>query len=186
MTAWLLLLLLQAGPDDTSARQTATVASSTEHDTPILPIVSLAPGTDVSLELLDTLSTRITQKGETFDLRVTEDVVADGWVLIPADTMAVGEVARSEAKDAFGKSGKLEARILYLRLPDRSLRLTGYLRLKGQGQTTETVLAAIAGGTLAFAVTGKSAVLDAGTFLVATTDRTVSLRAVGRADRALQ
>lgn len=186
MTAWLILLLLQPGPDDTSDAPPATVVASTEHGAPTLPIVSLAPGTDVSLELLDTLSTKITQKGETFDLRVTEDVVVDGWVLIPAGTMAVGEVTRSEAKDAFGKSGKLEARILYLRLPDRSLRLTGHLGRKGQGQTTETVLAAIAGGTLAFAVTGKSAVLDAGTLLVATTDRAISLRAIGRLDGAPQ
>lgn len=181
MTLWAILMLAQIAPADTPPDDAVTVSAgavSTKEDIAPLPEVRLGTGAVISLELLDTLSTKITQKGETFDLRVTEDVVADGWVVIPAGTMAVGEVTRSEAKGAFGKSGKLEARILYLRLDDRSLRLTGFLGRKGQGQTTETVLAAIAGGTLAFAVTGRSAVLEAGTQLVATTDRPVMLKPV--------
>lgn len=142
--------------------------------------VILPQGTAIQLRLLDRLSTRITQKGETFDLKVIEDVVADGAIVIPAGTLAVGEVTRSDAKGAFGKSGKLEARILYLKLGGRSLRVSGTLSVAGEGGTTETVLTALAAGTLAFAVTGKSAVLEPGTELFVHTDRLIVVRGVER------
>lgn len=133
-------------------------------------------GTAIQLRLLDRLSTQITLKGETFDLEVIEDVALGAEVVIPAGTLAVGEVTRSNAKGAFGKSGKLEARILYLKLAGRSLRVSGTLSVAGEIRTTETVLTALAAGTLAFAVTGKSAVLEPGTELLTHTDRPFAVR----------
>lgn len=142
--------------------------------------VILPQGTAIQLRLMDRLSTKITQKGETFDLEVIEDVVVDGTTIVPAGTLAVGEVTRSDAKGPFGKSGKLEARILYLKFGGRPLRVSGTLSVAGDGGTTETVLTALAAGTLAFAVTGKSAVLEPGTELFVHTDRPISVRAVQR------
>lgn len=138
--------------------------------------VGLRDGTQVRLRLLDELSTRFEQKGQTFELEVIEDVRSEGWLLIPAGSRVVGEVTRSDAKGAFGKSGKLEARILYLKLDGRSVRLSESLGAAGKGGTTGTVLSAIAAGTLAFVVTGKTAVIEVGTELVATIDRPISLR----------
>lgn len=172
--------------------------SAVHAEQPVLPSVGVAPieaqaipspshgevilpqGTAIQLRLLDRLSTKITQKGETFDLEVIEDVVAEGAIIVPAGTLAVGEVTRSDAKGAFGKSGKLEARILYLKFGGRPLRVSGSLSVAGEGGTTETVLTALAAGTLAFAVTGKSAVLEPGTELFVHTDRPIVVRGVQR------
>ena len=170
------------------------VQLAAQADEPVAPSVEVAPveaqaipppspdeivlpqGTAIHLRLLDRLSTKITQKGETFDLEVIDDVITNGIVVIPAGTHALGEVTRSDAKGAFGKSGKLEARILYLKLAGRPLRVSGVLSVAGQGGTTETVLTALAAGTMAFAVTGKSAVLEPGTQLFVYTDRPIAVR----------
>lgn len=180
MTDLMLALLMMQG-----AGQVVETVSPSVNDAPIAAQASpstlqgeimVPQGTAIPLRLLDRLSTKITQKGETFDLEVLEDVVMGAEVVIPAGTLAVGEVTRSDAKGAFGKSGKLEARILYLKLAGRSLRVSGTLSVAGEGRTTETVLTALAAGTLAFAVTGKSAVLEPGTELLTHTDRPFAVR----------
>jgi hypothetical protein len=132
-------------------------------------------GTEVSLILLDDLSSKTSPKGTPFDLEVAEEVVKDGQVLIPAGTRAVGEVTRSDPKGAFGKSGKLEAAIMYIVLDGKPVRMSGRLGAAGEGGTTETVLTAVAAGLLAFAVTGKSATIPKGTRLRAFLNRTVRI-----------
>lgn len=180
MELLLAFLVLQALP----ATEENDLVSSQEAPVMAKPMPSsssrgimIPQGTPIRVELKDRLSTKITQKGETFDLEVIEDIKVDGMMVIPAGTLAVGEVSRSDAKGAFGKSGKLEARILYVKLKGRTVRVSGTLAVAGQGGTTETVLTAIAAGTLAFAVTGKSAVLEPGTELFVHTERPVFIGA---------
>ena len=132
-------------------------------------------GTEVSLILLDDLSTKTSPKGTPFDLEVAEDVVKDGHVLIPAGTRAVGEVTRSDPKGAFGESGKIEAAIMYMVLGGKPVRMSGRLSAAGKGGTTETVLTAVAAGLMACAVTGKSATIPKGTQLRAYLDRNVTI-----------
>lgn len=137
--------------------------------------LTLQIGTRIPLRLLDELSTKRTPRGQTFRLEVAEDIVVSGQLVIPAGTIAVGEVTRSDAKGAFGKSGKLEARVLYLEMSGRTVRMSGMLGAAGQGGTTETVLTAVAAGLFAFAITGKSAVIPVGTPLAASLDRSIQL-----------
>lgn len=153
-----------------------------EQAPPDLPTEAVEPteqtlqiGSQVSFKLLDELSTKRSPRGQTFRLEVTEDVKIKGQLVIPSGTIAVGEVTRSDAKGAFGKSGKLEARVLYLEVSGRTVRMTGILSAAGKGGTTETVLTAIAAGTLAFAITGKTAIIPKGTALDASLDRSVKL-----------
>lgn len=173
---------LEVRPASTEAVNAEELDSGPETtQTPLPDGIRLQIGSPVHLRLIEELSSKVTRKGDTFALEVTKDVSAEGFVVIPAGTQAVGEVTRAETKGAFGKSGKLEARILYLKLDGRTVRLTGALGVAGEGGTTETVLTAIAIGALAFVVTGKSAVLPAGTELVAITDRSVELPPAGQA-----
>lgn len=165
------LLLAAAMASTQSLAQTAPMPST---ETPTSALL-LQVGTDIRLRLLDELSTRRTPRGTPFQLEVAEDILVDGQVAIPEGTMAVGEVTRSEPKGAFGKSGKLEARVLYLVVDGRPVRMSGQLSAEGEGGTTETVLTALAAGTLAFVITGKSAALPTGRILVASLDRELVL-----------
>lgn len=154
---------------------TPAFAQSQQPTLDVPSTATLQIGTEVPLMLLDELSSKRTQKGASFHLEVSENVVANGVLVIPAGTQAVGEVTRSDPKGAFGKSGKLEARVLYMMLDDKPVRLSGTLNAHGKGATAETVLTAAAVGALAWIVTGKSAVLPKGAKLIALLDKPVTV-----------
>lgn len=137
--------------------------------------LTIPVGTVIQLRSLSELSTKKNRKGDTFEMAVSEEVVIDGRVAIPEGTIAVGQLTRSDPKGAFGESGKLEARVLYVKLPQGTVRLSGRLGAAGEGGTAATVVTAVLVGTLAFAVTGKSAVIPEGASLVASTDRSVTI-----------
>lgn len=129
--------------------------------------VRLPTGTVIPLILRQALSTKTNVKGDLFDMSVAHDVSAMGRVVIPAGTRAVGEITRCEKKGAFGRSGKIEARVLYVVIGDRTIRTSGALSARGQGAAAETVLATVAVGALSFIVTGRSAAIAAGSPLQA-------------------
>lgn len=168
------LATLQAGP-----------AVPTTPETPLILSVRVQIGTEIRLRLLDQLSTARTPRGTTFRLEVAEDVRVNNMVAIKSGTLAVGEVTRSEPKGAFGASGKLEARVLYLMIDGRPVRLSGHLNAQGKSGTTGTVLTAIAAGSLAFVVTGKTAVLLPGQILSAWLERDLLLVGDSSADDQL-
>lgn len=134
-------------------------------------------GTEIPLVTSTALSSKTSAKGDVFDLSVAENVAIAGHVLIPKGTRAVGELIRAEQRDMFGASGKLEARLLYIVLNGESLRLEGRLviagrqEIKGKSGTAATVGAIVAAGSLGFIVTGKSAVIPAGTMITGVVER---------------
>jgi len=123
----------------------------------------LPEGTEVPLRTLQELSSQKNRVGDRFDLEVMQDVQLHGRTVIPAGTKAVGEVTRVVKKGMFGKSGKLDTRVLYVKLGDRQLRVRGTKDDKGASGTAATVATLLFVWPAAFFVTGKSAILPPGT-----------------------
>lgn len=123
----------------------------------------LPAGTEISLRTLQELSSKKNRVGDRFDLEVTQDIELNGRAVIPAGTKAIGEVTRVVKKGMFGKSGKLDTRIVYVKLGDHQLRVRGSKDDKGSGGTAATVATLLFVWPAAFFVTGKSAVLPPGT-----------------------
>ncbi len=172
MTALLLVIAAiasgtQAEPEAAVAPPSPAVAETSPAAAPASARPQIPDGTLVLLTLSETLSSKRHVKGDLFRLAISEDLTVNGVVVLPKGTPVVGEITRAETKAAFGVSGKLEARALYAELPDGTLRLSGRIGSRGEGGTTETALAFVAIGTIAFVVTGKSAEIPAGTELVA-------------------
>lgn len=174
MIAAFLMLLVQATPASHVGTDEAEPLPRPELRTDRAKL-TIPVGTEIHLRLMKELSTRTHKKGDTFELEVSEHVLIDGITAIPRGTVAVGELTRSDAKGAFGKSGKLEARVLYAVLPQGYARLSGRLGVAGEGATAATAVTAVLAGTLAFAVTGTSAVIPEGARLIALTDREISV-----------
>ncbi|SMQ69543.1 hypothetical protein SAMN06297468_1729 [Altererythrobacter xiamenensis] len=131
--------------------------------------IALPVGSDVPLRTLEEVSSKTARKGDLVRLEVAEDYVIDGRVVLPRGTPAVAELTLAEKKGWMGRAGKLAARMLYLDLPAGPVRLSGELGEAGQSNAeVATVLSAFTG--LGF-ITGKSAVIPAGTELVARLDR---------------
>lgn len=163
----LVLLMLLGGSQEVSDQVPDTsleVANASEPKT-IKP--TIPDGTEVSLILSETLTSKKHVKGDLFKLSIAEDLLIDGILVLPVGTPVIGEITRAETKSAFGVAGKLEARLLYAELPSGTLRLTGRIGNKGKDGTTETVLTYAAIGSIAFVVTGKSAEIPKGTELSA-------------------
>lgn len=160
--------LMLIAPADARAG-TDVAASNVPHS------ALLSRGTIIPLVLRQELSSRTNVKGDLFEMAVASDVRVGERVVIPAGSRAVGELTRCEPKGAFGRSGKIEARALYVVVGNRTIRTTGLLAARGQGAPAETVLATAAAGALSFVITGKSAILAVGTQVTATLDRDVQI-----------
>ena len=126
----------------------------------------LRAGTEVRLRTIAELSSKDARPGERFDLEVADDVQLNGRTVIPAGSRAVGEVTEVKKKGMWGKSGKIETRLLYVRVGDQQVRLSGQLGDKGKAGTAGVVGALAVVPVAGFFVTGTSGNLPRGTSAV--------------------
>jgi hypothetical protein len=122
----------------------------------------LRHGTRVPMQTVKPLSSKRALQGQRFDLEVREDVRVDGLLVIPKGARGVGEVSRVVTKGMMGKPGKLEVRVLFVEAGGRQIRLDGKASDKGASGAAPVVLLAPLIGLDAAFVTGKSAVIPAG------------------------
>ena len=140
----------------TPAQQTAVLGTSADN--------ALRAGTPIALKMAEALTTKgkNLRVGYRFQMEVAEPVLVNGVVVIPAGSPATGEVTDVRNKGMWGKSGRIGARALFVRVNGRQIRLTGQLDDKGTTGTAGVVgsiaLLPIAG----FLVTGTSASIPLG------------------------
>ena len=133
--------------------------------------MTLHLGTAVPLETTVALSSKTHAKGDTVALRTMADVSIGGVVVIPAGTEATGQVEESRGTGGMGTNGRLVIRPLYLRLSDRIVRLTGALTNTGKTKA-DTVIGMV---LLTPLISGRSAVLPAGTAVGGIVEKTVEI-----------
>lgn len=119
----------------------------------------LRTGTPVALRMREELTTKgkDLRVGHRFQMEVADPITVNGRVVIPAGTPATGEVTDVRNKGMWGKSGRINARVLYLRLGDRQIRMTGQFDDKGTTGTAGVVGAVAFVPVAGFFVTGTSA-----------------------------
>jgi hypothetical protein len=117
------------------------------------------------------------REGQRIHLAVASDVRLGTAVVIPAGSLAEGEITDVRNKGMWGKSGRIEARVLNVRVGDRLIRLTGTFDDKGVTGTAG-VVAAIAFVPIAgFFMTGTSAKIPAGAGVKAFLDEDLRIAA---------
>jgi hypothetical protein len=138
--------------------QTATIVASTSDNV-------LRAGTPIALRMVEHLTTKgkDLKEGYRFHLEVAEAVTLNGVTVIPAGSPAIGEVTFVKNKGMWGKSGKINGRILYLQANGRQVRLSGQIEDKGKAGTAGVVGAAVLLPVAGFFVTGTSAEIPVGT-----------------------
>jgi len=105
-------------------------------------------------------------------------VTIDGNVVIPAGSPAVGEITEVRNKGMWGKSGRINARVLYVRANGRQIRMTGSLDDKGTTGTAGVVGAAALLPIAGFFMTGTSAEIPLGAPVNAFVDEDISVAVV--------
>lgn len=138
----------------------------------------LRRGVEVPLRLLDELTTKDKRLrvGQRVRLETSEPIAVQGITVIPVGTPAQGEITNVRNKGMWGKSGRFYARVLYLELNGRRIRLDGTFDDKGHaGGALAGTVSAIAFLPAGFFMTGTSAHLSAGASVTGYIDEDVPL-----------
>ena len=153
---------------------------------PVAPVVApatgqavLQTGTEVPLVLSEELTTKDKKLkvGQRVRLETAEAVVVQGMTVIPAGSPAVGEIIDVRNTGGWGKSGKFNARILYVTVNGRQIRLSGAFDDKGSsGGVAAVAVSALVFLPAGFFMKGKSAKLPVGTPVKSFVDEDVPLQ----------
>jgi hypothetical protein len=171
---------------ETAIPPTQTAPASVTLNQPVQPAMMVVPatptsnavlpaGTSVRLRLLSELHSQRNRTGETFDLEVAEDVLHNGVVVIPRGSIARGEVTRSRRRGMWGRSGRMETRLLSVRANGVNIPITGTVAERGETGTAGVVASIVVLPVAGFFVTGTSAVLPAGTGFSGRTESDIPL-----------
>lgn len=149
----------QTAPATTAVPATTSATIVGSADTGVL-----RTGTQVSLKVSEYLTTKekAVRVGQRVRMEVAEAVTLNGAIVIPAGSPAMGEVTDVRNKGMWGKSGKINARVLYVRVGDRQIRLTGQFDDKGTTGTAGVVTSIVVLPLAGFFVTGTSAQIPVG------------------------
>ena len=138
----------------------------------------LRTGTPVPLRLSEELTTKgkKLRVGQRFRMEVGENVNVQGVTVIPVGSPAVGEITDVRNKGMWGKSGHLGARILYVTVNGRQIRLSGAFDDKGvAGGIGAVAVSAIVFLPAGFFMTGTSAMIPVGAMVKGFVDEDVQL-----------
>jgi len=124
----------------------------------------LRAGAEIPLVMAESITTngKKLRVGQRVRLTVGSDVRLGTAVVIPAGSPAEAEITDVRNKGMWGKSGRIEARVLNVRVGDRLIRLSGTFDDKGVTGTAGVVAAVALVPIAGFFVTGTSASIPAG------------------------
>ena len=153
------------------------------------PATALRTGLSVPMRIMTDLTTKgkNLRVGQRVPLEVAENVMMNGQIVIPSGTPGMGELTAIRNKGMWGKSGAIDGRVLYIRVGDRQIRMSGAFNDKGKTGTGGVVAAAVLIPVAGFFTTGTSAQLPVGTPVTGFLDEDVPVTfAAGGAPAPLQ
>lgn len=175
------LAAAQATAPQTNVQQPAPAAQSAPAPQAVILGPStgnvLRAGTQVPLRMEESLSSndKTVREGNQFRMSVANDVMLGNVVVIPAGSPATGEITDIRHKGMWGKSGRIVARAMNVRVGDRLIRLTGSFDDKGVTGTAGVVGAIVFVPIAGFFVTGTSAKIPAGSGVKAFLDEDLTV-----------
>jgi hypothetical protein len=133
-------------------------------------------GTQFPVRLLRELTTKgkALTVGDRFDLETVDPIRLGDTTVFPAGTRVVGEITFVKNKGMWGKSGKFQARLLFIRFGNRDFRVTGAFDDRGKGGGWGAGLtSAFVFLPAGFFMTGTSASVPAGAIITAELDEDI-------------
>lgn len=133
-------------------------------------------GTQFPVRLLRELTTKgkALHVGDRFDLETVDPIKLGEVTVFPSGTRVIGEIISVKNKGMWGKSGKFQARLLFMRVGNRDIRVTGQFDDRGKGGGWGAGLtSAFVFLPAGFFMTGTSATVPAGAVITAELDEDV-------------
>jgi len=163
---WLLSLaaFLPAGPiaaGEQATADTLPVAASRVRS------VVLRANLLIPLRLMETVGSDTHQTGARFALVVTDDILVDDLVVVPAGSVVEGEVIHAAKSGMFGKAGELSITSRYLQVGERRIRLRSLYAKAGQNKADLAMGVGLIIPLAPFFIRGKQVIVPADTELIA-------------------
>lgn len=111
-------------------------------------------GTELHLEMLDTVSSAESSAGDSVAARVTQDVVVDQKVVIPAGSTVSGEVVQARGLKKIGGRALLKVTFNSVDLPEGEAPIHASFYREGKSETKKDA-ATIGGATVGGALLGR-------------------------------
>ena len=118
------------------------------------PRVTVPAGTELEVQLAQTISSETADRGDAWRGVVTHAVIADGREVIPAGSMVEGVVTGAQQARKGGRA-RLALGVRAVRVSGRKTTITAEAEPMVAGSTAARNLGAIAGGAAAGALLGK-------------------------------
>lgn len=135
--------------------------------------VVIPDGTEFTLVMTETISSKTATEGDPISLKVEEDVKIDGEVVIARGALVKGYISEAQKSGFLGRGGKLNIRIESTQTVDKqTLKLRASRGRQGDDATGTTVALVVLFGPLGFLKKGKQAEIKEGTKLKVYTDET--------------
>lgn len=172
--ATLVFALVSAGHAQIPMNPSAPASSPAPPCVGCATVPALTP---VRVEVLATLSSKISKSGDTFPIRLAAPIVVDGHEVIPAGSTGIGEVVHAKKSGGSGAGGELVLAARYFEVGGRHLRLRSF-HLAPEGKSNINTVnainvasaAAVPGVALiGFLITGHQATVAEGTVAEAKT-----------------
>jgi hypothetical protein len=132
-------------------------------------------GTELAMRLEDAISSQTAHEGDRFTVSLDEDVKLTDGVILRAGYRGVGEVVEARDNGMLGKNGKLNVRLLYMKVGDDRVRLRANRGSKGETRVGATVATVILFWPAAPFIRGKDVSIKKGTVMTAYVDQDVKL-----------
>ncbi|MFZ3005813.1 MAG: hypothetical protein WA047_06525 [Phenylobacterium sp.] len=153
----------------------AAVAIALMAATPALAGVKVPEGTEFSIRIEEALSSSTASEGDRFTIALEEDVkLADGTVL-RAGYRGVGEVVEAQDNGMLAKSGKLNVRLVYLKVGEDRIKLRANKGAEGDVRIGATVATVILFWPAAPFIKGKDVSIKKGTIMRAYAEQDTEL-----------
>ena len=166
-----------AAPAETSViAPPVVVANATERGVPML---LLKRDTPIHFMVISEVTTKTHMAGHRFRLRVDKPVLVDGITVLPVGAIAWGEVMQAKSSGNVGKSGSLEARLVYVENNGFRIPVTGNNSAKGASGGGETALGILALGPLGLFAKGNNAKIKAGELMTGFVEQDTALPYLG-------
>lgn len=137
--------------------------------------ILIPEGTELGMRLEDALSSQTAKEGDRFTVSLDDDVKLPDGTILRAGYRGVGEVVEARDNGMLGKNGKLNVRLLYMKVGDDRVRLRANRGTKGETRVGATVATVILFWPAAPFIRGKDVSIKKGTVMTAYVDQDVKV-----------
>jgi hypothetical protein len=152
----------QNHPNQHSNTLSSGVATSAPVATPA--VNAIPAGTPVIFNIIDPISSKTNKVGETFRIKLTEAIIVNGNILIPAGSEGQGEIVHIAKARAMGKAGELILAARYIEHQEQKILLRSFrFSSQGDNKTNAAMVASYIAGPAALFVVGGEVNVPTGT-----------------------